>query len=111
MLMRPPVSLLQCCCRSAVAAVTKVDVIQFVLRCPAAACCVEGRKAAVADLNCSCFATKTEWQIPQPVYITLKRVAHTLKTCTAAAGGPGCRLSSVRLKVCLAYCRVLGSSE
>ncbi len=36
--------------------VISVDVIQFVLRCPAATRCVEGRKAAVADPNRSCFA-------------------------------------------------------
>ena len=106
MLMRPPVSLLL---------VIKVDVsIQFGLRCPAATRCVEGRKAAVADLNQVALQgqpARGERQIPQPVYTTLRRVAHTLKTYEPAARGPGCRLPSVRLKVCLAYCRVLGSLE
>ncbi len=95
--------------------VIKVDVsIQFGLRCPAATRCVEGRKAAVADLNQVALQgqpARGERQIPQPVYATRRRVAHTLKAAKSAAGGPGCKLSSVRLKVCLAYCHVLGSLE
>ncbi|KAL0035367.1 hypothetical protein WJX77_003372 [Trebouxia sp. C0004] len=37
-------------------------------------------------------------ELPQPVSFTLGRPDHTLETVQSAAGGPGCRLSSVRLK-------------